>query len=41
VLEIMDWDVVLRDPITYGAVHVQSHYFRLNASFPFDYVRVG
>jgi len=37
---VIDGRVVLKDPLTFGATHVPSHYEDLNAEFSFDYVPV-
>src|SRR5262249_25560630 len=37
---VVDGQVVIKDPLTFGAAHVPSHFDGLNAEFSFDYVPV-
>ena len=39
-IEIVDGDVLLHDPLDFGAVHAPTHYASLNAALSFHYVPV-
>ena len=40
-IEVVDGDVTLRDPLTFGAVRVPSRFSRLNALFSLEYESAG
>ena len=39
-IEVADGDVDLKDPLTFGTVHIPTRYAHLNAALSFDYVPV-